>query len=105
LTDSRVLVVDDTNFEALVLASKEPALLDFTAAWCSPCKVIAPILETLAHEHAGTFKVGTRSAGGSVRAARARSWRSWVDRRVLPWTSAAHRPCATCAIDRLTKFI
>jgi thioredoxin 1 len=54
-----VLEIDDSNFEREVLGSELPFLLDFTATWCAPCRVLAPIVDALADEHVGTFKVGT----------------------------------------------
>lgn len=53
-------VVDftDENFNAEVLESKVPVLVDFTAVWCGPCKAIAPIVTELAGEFAGRIKVG-----------------------------------------------
>ena len=48
----------DTNFDAEVLKSKEPVLVDFWAAWCAPCRAITPVVEQLAKEHAGKVKIG-----------------------------------------------
>lgn len=45
------------NFEAEVLNADLPVLADFWAAWCGPCKMIAPIVEDLAQEYAGRVKV------------------------------------------------
>ena len=49
--------VTDTSFEGDVLQSEIPALIDFWAAWCGPCKMIAPLLEELSDEYAGRIKV------------------------------------------------
>ena len=49
--------IDEQQFSAEVLASKIPVLVDFTAPWCSPCRALAPILEDLAHTHAGRLKI------------------------------------------------
>ena len=54
---SQPLVVTDTNFKQEVLDSDVPVLVDFWASWCSPCKMIAPIVEELAGEYAGRVKV------------------------------------------------
>jgi len=51
-------VFSDDNFEAEVLKSAIPVVVDFTATWCGPCQRLAPIIEELAGEYAGRVKVG-----------------------------------------------
>lgn len=46
------------NFEQEVLKSEKPILIDFWATWCGPCRMIAPIIEEIANEANGKFKVG-----------------------------------------------
>jgi thioredoxin len=46
------------NFDAEVLKSDIPVLIDFWAVWCGPCKMIAPYVEEIAKTYAGKFKVG-----------------------------------------------
>jgi thioredoxin 1 len=52
------LTFTDDNFEAEVIKSDIPVLIDFWAAWCGPCRMIAPIVEELAVEYEGKFKIG-----------------------------------------------
>jgi len=51
------IVVDDSNFEQVVLQSKMPVLVDFWAPWCRPCIMAAPVLEELAGEYDGSIIV------------------------------------------------
>ena len=46
------------NFEAEVLKSERPVLVDFWAEWCAPCHAVAPIIEKLANEHGNVLSVG-----------------------------------------------
>jgi thioredoxin 1 len=57
-TSPNVHTFNDGNFDAEVLKSSVPVLVDFTATWCGPCKMLAPIVEKLADELGGKIKVG-----------------------------------------------
>jgi thioredoxin 1 len=52
-----LLHVTDADFEEEILKSQTPALVDFWAAWCGPCRTVGPIVEELAAEYAGKVKV------------------------------------------------
>jgi thioredoxin 1 len=56
-TNAKYVTLTDSNFKDEVLQSDQPVLVDFWAAWCGPCRMIAPIIEELASEFEGRAKI------------------------------------------------
>lgn len=52
------IILTQQNFDAEVLSSELPVLVDFWATWCGPCKMLAPTVEEIAEEYEGRIKVG-----------------------------------------------
>ncbi len=57
MSGETVIHVNEGTFDAEVLKSGQPALVDFWAPWCGPCRAIAPVLDELAEEYKGKVKV------------------------------------------------
>jgi len=58
MAGNHVLEFTDANFDAEVLKSDKPVLVDFWAEWCMPCRILTPTIDALATEFAGKVKVG-----------------------------------------------
>jgi thioredoxin 1 len=69
LSDVEPLLVDDETFEAAILNNELPALVDFWAPWCGPCRMIAPIVKDLAREYEGRAIVAKVDADQNVEVA------------------------------------
>lgn len=54
---SELLQLNDGNFEDEIIKSTLPAMVDFWAPWCGPCHMVSPLVEELAREYDGRFKV------------------------------------------------
>jgi thioredoxin 1 len=54
---AEVAEVTDDNFEQEILQSEQPAIIDFWAEWCAPCRAISPIIKELAEQYGGQVKI------------------------------------------------
>jgi len=58
MVEKNIIEVNDANFQNEILKASAPALVDFWAPWCGPCRAVAPVVEELANQFQGQLKVG-----------------------------------------------
>ena len=69
MASKTVIEFTDANFDAEVLQSDQPVLVDFWAEWCQPCRMLAPTIDQLADEYEGKAKIGKMDTDANQQAA------------------------------------
>lgn len=65
MAGQNVVEVNDANFQTEVLQAQTPVMVDFWAAWCGPCRALAPTVDEIANAYAGRMKVCKLDVDGS----------------------------------------
>lgn len=58
MQEQTITVLTDANFDHEVSSSDVPMIVDFWAPWCAPCRMVSPVIEEIAADHAGALRVG-----------------------------------------------
>jgi len=102
---AHVVELTDANFQAEVLDSSQPVLVDFWAPWCGPCRMIAPLIEELASEYVGSVKVGKLNIDDSPQAATSHGVSSIPTLMVFKGGQVVDRFVGVQAKNRLQKAL
>lgn len=57
MANANVVELNDSNFDTTVAGSAEPVLVDFWAPWCAPCRMLGPVIDEIATENVGKYKI------------------------------------------------
>lgn len=57
MASENVVELNDSNFDSVISGASEPVLVDFWAPWCAPCRMLTPVVEEVANESVGKFKI------------------------------------------------
>lgn len=57
MANANVVELNDSNFESVVSGASEPILVDFWAPWCAPCRMLGPVVDEIATENVGKYKI------------------------------------------------
>ena len=66
MASDAILEVTDGSFDQAVLKSEQPVMIDFWAAWCGPCRALAPIVDEVAQSYNGRVKIGKMDVDKNV---------------------------------------
>ncbi len=69
MAGANTLQFTDSNFDAEVLKSTQPVLVDFWAEWCQPCRILGPTIDAIATDFAGKAKIGKLDTDGNQQVA------------------------------------